>query len=49
MPIGQFGTRALGGKDASSARYIFTNLTKYSRVLFNEDDRVLMNYIVEEG
>jgi DNA topoisomerase-2 len=26
-PIGQFGTRAQGGKEAASARYIYTNLT----------------------
>lgn len=26
QPIGQFGTRIHGGKDAASPRYIFTNL-----------------------
>lgn len=26
LPIGQFGTRLTGGKDAASPRYIFTNL-----------------------
>jgi DNA topoisomerase-2 len=26
QPIGQFGTRLHGGKDAASARYIFTAL-----------------------
>jgi len=26
MPIGQFGTRLHGGKDAASPRYIFTQL-----------------------
>jgi len=26
LPIGQFGTRLQGGKDAASARYIFTQL-----------------------
>ena len=26
LPIGQFGTRLHGGKDAASARYIFTML-----------------------
>jgi len=25
-PIGQFGTRLLGGEDAASARYIYTSL-----------------------
>ncbi len=26
LPIGQFGTRLQGGKDAASSRYIFTRL-----------------------
>jgi DNA topoisomerase-2 len=34
MPIGQFGTRSLGGKDAASARYIYTNLNPLTRLLF---------------
>jgi hypothetical protein len=38
MPIGQFGTRNLGGKDAASARYIHTNLNKITRYLFKEED-----------
>lgn len=49
MPIGQFGTRNQGGKDAASARYIFTNLNKVTRHMFNEYDDPLMTYIVEEG
>ena len=49
MPIGQFGTRNQGGKEAASARYIFTNLNKVTRHLFNEGDDSLMDYIIEEG
>ena len=30
-PCGQFGTRLMGGKDASQTRYIFTKLTKEAR------------------
>lgn len=26
LPIGQFGTRSLGGDDSASARYIYTGL-----------------------
>ena len=37
-PIGQFGTRNLGGKDAASARYIYTNLNPITRKIFREDD-----------
>lgn len=49
MPIGQFGTRNQGGKEAASARYIFTNLNRVTRHLFSENDLPLMDYIVEEG
>ena len=44
MPIGQFGTRNLGGKDHASARYIFTTLNKVTRKLFHPDDDKLFNY-----
>ena len=49
QPIGQFGTRAMGGKEAASARYIFTNLSKVTRVLFQEHDDPLLQHIEEEG
>jgi len=49
MPNGQFGTRAKGGKDAASARYIFTQLNKVTRTLFHENDDALLDYLVEEG
>lgn len=44
MPIGQFGTRLMGGKDSASARYIFTNLSNFARVIFNENDDPLLHY-----
>ncbi|KAL0873030.1 hypothetical protein Bca101_022735 [Brassica carinata] len=49
QPIGQFGTRNMGGKDAASARYIFTKLSSATRVLFPKDDDVLLNYLNEDG
>ena len=49
MPNGQFGTRNKGGKDCASSRYIFTELTKVTRHLFNQNDSPLMDYIFEEG
>ena len=49
MPNGQFGTRNKGGKDSSAARYIFTELNKVTRHLFNQNDSALMDYIFEEG
>jgi DNA gyrase/topoisomerase IV subunit A len=32
QPIGQFGTRLHGGKDAASPRYIFTMLSPLARL-----------------
>lgn len=49
QPIGQFGTRALGGKDAASARYIYTNLSPITRLLFVEHDDHVVDYLVDEG
>jgi DNA topoisomerase-2 len=49
VPSGQFGTRLQGGKDAASARYIFTRLSKYSRLIFPEDDDVLLKYLDDDG
>ena len=49
MPNGQFGTRNKGGKDSASSRYIFTDLNKVTRHIFNQNDSPLMDYIFEEG
>ena len=49
MPIGQFGTRMMGGKEAASPRYIFTNLDPMTRIVFNKNDDPLLNYQLEEG
>ncbi|XP_010463992.1 PREDICTED: DNA topoisomerase 2-like isoform X2 [Camelina sativa] len=48
-PNGQFGTRASGGKDAASAKYIYTELSPVTRILFPKDDDVLLDYLNEEG
>ena len=49
MPSGQFGTRASGGKDAASARYIFTRLAPATRRLFHPDDDPLLRYLEDDG
>jgi len=49
LPIGQFGTRLHGGKDAGSARYISTALNPLTRLLFNPKDDPLLNYINDDG
>jgi DNA topoisomerase-2 len=48
-PRGQFGTRLQGGKDAASARYIFTTLNQMARTIFNAEDDVLLNYLNDDG
>ena len=46
---GQFGTRLLGGKDAANARYIFTKLSKITRILFPKQDDNLLESVIDEG
>ncbi|KAI8924994.1 DNA topoisomerase [Entophlyctis helioformis] len=48
-PIGQFGTRLQGGKDAASPRYIFTNLSPLARAAFHPADDALLTYLVDDG
>ncbi|KAF1776438.1 C-terminal associated domain of TOPRIM [Phytophthora cactorum] len=48
-PIGQFGTRLMGGKDAASARYIFTNLEQLTRLLYHPLDNDCLKYLNEDG
>ncbi len=48
-PCGQFGTRLMGGKDASQTRYIFTKLTKNARILFDSRDDPILNYLDDDG
>src|SRR4051812_5439786 len=48
-PSGQFGTRAAGGKDSASPRYIFTYLTLLARAVFPELDDLVLNYLNDDG
>lgn len=48
-PSGQFGTRLEGGSDAASPRYIFTFLSPIARLLFPEEDDILLNFQEDEG
>jgi len=48
-PIGQFGTRLQGGKDAASPRYIFTTLCPITRTIFHEQDDALLTYLDDDG
>ncbi len=49
LPIGQFGTRLHGGKDAASPRYIFTCLSPLTRLIFNIKDDPLLDYLNDDG
>jgi DNA topoisomerase-2 len=46
---GAFGSRMQNGKDAASARYIYTALTPDARKLFPKDDDCVLDYRTEEG
>jgi DNA topoisomerase II len=48
-PCGQFGTRLMGGKDASQTRYIFTKLRPEARELFDPKDDAVLSYLTDDG
>ncbi|XP_072268495.1 DNA topoisomerase 2-beta isoform X1 [Pyxicephalus adspersus] len=49
QPIGQFGTRLHGGKDAASPRYIFTMLSPVARLLFPGVDDNLLKFLYDDN
>ena len=49
MPVGQFGTRIHGGKDAAQPRYIFTKLDPITDILYNTKDFPLYKYNNDDG
>ena len=49
QPIGQFGSRHMKGKESASPRYIYTCLSKMTRILFKESDDAILDYLEEEG
>lgn len=48
-PSGNFGSRLQGGKDAASARYIYTLLSPFARKLFPQKDDDLLAYNLEDN
>lgn len=48
-PIGQFGTRLMGGKDKASPRYIYTKLNPLTKFIFREEDKHILTYLDEEN
>ena len=49
MPNGSFGTRINGGRDAASERYIFTQLSKITRLIYPDIDDNILNYVDDDG
>lgn len=49
VACGQFGSRAMGGKDHASARYIHTKLHPIARAIFPKADDYLLNYKDDDG
>eukprot|EP00106_Octopus_bimaculoides_P022777 XP_014790219.1 PREDICTED: DNA topoisomerase 2-beta-like [Octopus bimaculoides] len=49
LPIGQFGTRLHGGKDAASPRYIFTLLSSVGKRIFHSDDLPLLKNLYDDN
>ena len=48
-PIGQYGSRLLGGKDAASPRYIFTQLEHIVEKIYRKEDNCILNYLQDDG
>ena len=49
QPNGQFGSRLAGGKDSASERYIFTQLSKITRHIYQESDDSILKYLDDDG
>jgi DNA topoisomerase-2 len=49
VPVGQFGTRRMGGDDAASARYIFTRISPVAELAFPLEDLPLAPQQEDEG
>ena len=48
-PVGQFGTRIQGGKDAGAPRYINTLLSDITAKIFNKYDNQILTYLNDDG
>jgi DNA topoisomerase-2 len=48
-PNGQFGTRAQGGKDSGSPRYIYTFLSEITPKIIRTEDECILQYLNDDG
>lgn len=49
LPNGNFGNRKQGGKNAASARYIYTQLNELVPFVFRKEDECIYNYLDDDG
>jgi DNA topoisomerase-2 len=48
-PVGQFGSRLLGGKDSASPRYIHTYMEEIVSKIFRKEDACLLKHLDDDG
>jgi DNA topoisomerase II len=48
-PVGQFGSRLLGGRDSASPRYIHTYMEDILTKIFRKEDNCLLKYLDDDG
>jgi DNA topoisomerase II len=48
-PVGQFGSRLLGGKDSASPRYIHTYMEDIVSKIFRKEDSCLLKFLDDDG
>jgi len=48
-PVGQFGSRLLGGKDSASPRYIHTHLESIVEKIYRKEDACILKHIDDDG
>lgn len=49
VPIGQFGSRLMGGQDAAQPRYIHTQLEPAVDSMFRKEDSGILKYLDDDG
>ncbi len=48
-PVGQFGSRLMGGDDAADSRYIFTQFEHIVDLIFRKDDTPILKHLYDDG
>ena len=48
-PVGQFGSRLMGGKDSASPRYIHTHMEPIVEAIFRKSDAPILKNLVDDG